>query len=280
MTEQLSILNIGGHPKDVVLYAGGVMAKHAARGDRVCALSPTFGLTHHQTAIEAAKKAGKAGDLKSLKQERFDELKAACAVLGVTDVRCLDFDDSIPISDRETSKQIADIIREVRPDVIITHHPNDTVGMHSAATQMMLLALEDTATSMGAGHPPHSPQQILFHSHPGRTNVMEQQNFRIPDTIIDITSVIKLKSEAMNCFKSQHYGPDQPLQRKLGEILDGSTAGIHFKVPYSEVFLAYNPSVYEYVTLSEYGTKLHKMSREQSYANMTQMLLDEFGRGK
>ena len=42
----------------------------------------------------------------------------------------------------------------------------------------------------------------------------------------------------MNRFESQHYGPDSPLQRKLGEVLDGSIHGIHRKVPYSETFPA------------------------------------------
>ena len=29
--EQLRILNIGGHPKDCILYAGGTVAKHVRR---------------------------------------------------------------------------------------------------------------------------------------------------------------------------------------------------------------------------------------------------------
>ena len=47
----LSILNIGGHPKDVILYAGGTMAVHAAKGDRVCALTPTHGLVSSRTGV-------------------------------------------------------------------------------------------------------------------------------------------------------------------------------------------------------------------------------------
>ena len=33
MARQLSILNIGGHPKDAIMYAGGTLAKHAGNGD-------------------------------------------------------------------------------------------------------------------------------------------------------------------------------------------------------------------------------------------------------
>ena len=55
MTEPLRILNIGGHPKDAILYAGGTIAKHAARGDQVCILTPTTGLSHHLKAIDEYK---------------------------------------------------------------------------------------------------------------------------------------------------------------------------------------------------------------------------------
>ena len=120
MNDQLSLLFIGGHPKDVILYAGGTMALHVQRGDRVVALSPTYGLTHHQKAV-AAFNRGEELDLDLLKTERLKELTAACFELGVTDVRCLDYDDSVPIIDREVILQIADVIGQVRPDVIVMH---------------------------------------------------------------------------------------------------------------------------------------------------------------
>ena len=49
--DKLSVLNIGGHPKDAILYAGGTMANHIANGDNVCTLPPTHGFSHHETAI-------------------------------------------------------------------------------------------------------------------------------------------------------------------------------------------------------------------------------------
>ena len=48
----------------------------------------------------------------------------------------------------------------------------------------------------------------------------------------------------MNKFKSQYYGRDGSLQRKLGEALDGSTHAIHSRIPYAESFLADQPSLY------------------------------------
>ena len=89
MAEPLTILNLGGHPKDAIIYAGGTMAKHTARGDRVCILVPTTGLSHHLAAIDDYRDSGEMPDMSGLVDERRQELVDAAAELGVTDVRFL-----------------------------------------------------------------------------------------------------------------------------------------------------------------------------------------------
>jgi len=276
MSEPLSILNVGGHPKDVVLYAGGTMAKHAARGDRVCALTPTYGVSLHQMATAEAVKTGISVDVDRAKRERLDELRAACAELGVTDVRCLDYDDSIPIPDRDIITQISEVIRDVRPDIIVTHHPNDSVVAHGMATQIVLAAMVHSSTTVSPGLQPHYPMQVFFHTQIGDTDLLELSVPRIPDTLIDITDVVKTKARAMNHFKSQSYGTHSRLQRKTGEMIDASIYGFHNHAPYSETFVSYKPGMYEYLPLSEYGRKLNNMPYEEQFAYKMQMLLDEF----
>ena len=272
---RLSVLSIGGHPKDVVLYAGGTMALHVERGDVVVALTPTYGVSHHEKAV-AASKRGERVDIEAAKRERMRELTEACAELGVTDVRCLGYDDDVPMVERRIVEDIADVIVDVRPDFIITHHPNDSVVMHGVTGEMTLIALETAGTIRTGAKPPHSVRQVFFHTQIGRTNVIEQDNPRIPSVVIDITSTVRKKAAAMNRFESQHYGPDSPLQRKLGEVLDGSIHGIHRKVPYSETFLPLNANVYRSLPFSEYEFELADRTGEETLANMTQMLLDDF----
>ena len=271
----LTVLSIGGHPKDVVLYAGGTMALHVELGDVVVALTPTYGVSHHEKAVSAVKR-GEQVDIEALEQERMQELTEACAELGVTDVRCLGYDDDVPMVERRIVEGIADVIVDVRPDFIITHHPNDSVVMHGVTGQMTLIALETARTIRESGKPPHSVRQVFFHTQIGRTNVIEQDNPRIPSVVIDITPTVRKKAAAMNRFKSQHYGPDSPLQRKLGEVLDGSIYGIHRRVPYAETFLPLDANVYRSLPFSEYEFELDERTEEETYANMTQMLLDDF----
>ena len=277
MARQLSILNIGGHPKDVILYAGGTMAKHAARGDRVCNLTPTTGMSHHQAAIDSYKDSGEVPDMGPLIEERKQELVEASNELGVTDVRFLGYDDEIVTVDKQIVSDIADVIGEVRPDIIVTHWPYDTVPAHACATQMTLLAI-DAASGIrrGKSYAPTGGDtggktaQIFFHVQPGRTNVMENLSIRIPTTIVDITDTVQQKAMAMNKFQSQNYGDDSPLQRKLGETLDGGMHALHMRVPYAEAFIAHNPEVYEYLPVSEYG---YKVNETTSTEHVSQMLL-------
>ncbi len=113
MATQISILNIGGHPKDAILYAGGTLAKHVLNGDRVCTLTPTHGLSHHGQAIEARNR-GEDIDMGALMEERREELVDAAAELGVTDVRFLGYSDEIVLPKEEIIRDIADVIGEVR----------------------------------------------------------------------------------------------------------------------------------------------------------------------
>ena len=280
MTDKLSILNIGGHPKDAILYAGGTMAKHAARGDRVCILTPTTGMSHHLQAINEYRDSMEMPDMSALIEDRKRELVDAASELGMTDVRFLGYPDDIVTIDRQIVSDIADVIGEIRPNIIVSHWPYDTVPAHALTTQMTLLAI-DTASGIRPGKP-YAPTggdtggeqaQVFFHAQIGRTNVLETLNIRIPTTVVDITDTFIKKSNAMNKFESQHYGPDSPLQRKLGESLDGSVYAIHQRVAYAEIFVAHNPQICDYLPVSEYGRRLAARSPEEQFEAVTKMLL-------
>ena len=77
----------------------------------------------------------------------------------------------------------------------------------------------------------------------------------------------------MNRFKSQYYGEDGRLHRKLGEVLDGSIHAIHARVPYAEAFIADKPQLFQLLPLSEYEDQVNQRSKEEMYDHMTQMLL-------
>ena len=107
-------------------------------------------MSHHLTGINAYRESGAMPDMEELVADRRRELEDASAVLGVTDVRFLGYDDSITTIQPEIVSDIADVIGEIAPHVVITHWPHDTVGAHALATQMLLIAT-DTAAGIREG---------------------------------------------------------------------------------------------------------------------------------
>ena len=75
-------------------------------------------------------------------EKKLKEVRKACAVLGITDIRTLDRDDDMEILAQEMVIEIGEQIREVRPDMLITHHPYEDGGdrYHAGVGQAVLYA--------------------------------------------------------------------------------------------------------------------------------------------
>ncbi|HNC98454.1 MAG TPA: protein kinase, partial [Myxococcota bacterium] len=73
-------------------------------------------------------------------EEKLAEVCNACRILGFEDVRDLGFDDDDILVTQDKIEAIADVIREVKPDVLITHHPYESGGfkMHGTIGQCTL----------------------------------------------------------------------------------------------------------------------------------------------
>src|SRR5512140_1352122 len=129
--EILRLLIVGGHPADAFDGAGGTLAHHAAQGDQITALVLTQGTRIHDVVIsDELRKRGTvppAEELDALMAERskvkHDEVVRACAIMGFTDVRFLTYSDEVLLLNEQVICDIAGLIREVRPHIVITHYP-------------------------------------------------------------------------------------------------------------------------------------------------------------
>jgi N-acetylglucosamine malate deacetylase 1 len=123
--QPLCIMAFGGHPPDVIGSAGGTLAKHARRGDVTVAVSLTDGTRHMNPSLSKHHVVG-AEAIAQVAQVKRAEMERACEALGVQHVRFLGLRDSPLEVSAETLHAISDVIREFRPDVILTHHPDET----------------------------------------------------------------------------------------------------------------------------------------------------------
>lgn len=191
------MLVIGAHSADFVWRAGGAIAICCAAGGiaRVVALS--YG--ERGESGELWKQEGQT--IENVKRIRHGEAERAAAALGAQ-FDCLDLGDYPLEIDAPALIRISDTIREVAPDVLLTHTDTDPFNPdHPVA-----FAAVQRARSLAAGAGVQSafktvrpPEFFLFEPHQP-----ELCNFT-PTTFVDITAVMDQKRAAMSEMKAQQY---------------------------------------------------------------------------
>lgn len=111
--KKLTILAIGAHVGDMELTTGGVLATHSLRGDSIVTL-----------ALTAGEKGAPTGrDLMDYREQKVREAEGFAQMLGGRAI-ILDYPDGELPDNDEARFKVCDVIREVKPDVIITHFKN------------------------------------------------------------------------------------------------------------------------------------------------------------
>lgn len=120
-----TILAIHAHPDDVEILAGGTVAQLAAAGHRVVIATMTPGdcgsQDHSPEEIAAIRRA---------------EAASSARLIGAEYV-CVEFRDLAVFSDDASRRRVTEVLRHVRPDVVLTASPVDYMCDHEAASQLV-----------------------------------------------------------------------------------------------------------------------------------------------
>ncbi|MEO7364432.1 MAG: PIG-L family deacetylase [Candidatus Saccharimonadales bacterium] len=108
------VLGVGAHPDDIDFMAAGSLAAFAAAGASVHYLILTDG---------SSGTADRSADSAALVTMRKAEQDAAAAAVGATSSRFLDYRDGQLEVTMELKRDIVRVIRELRPDTVITFDP-------------------------------------------------------------------------------------------------------------------------------------------------------------
>lgn len=274
----LTILSIGAHPADIFDQSGGAMAHHVARGDRVACVVLTHGARVHDKVISDEMhhrdQVPDAAELLALMAERSDvkaeEVQRACKILGVEELYFFGADDAILLVTPEIVRQLARMLRELRPDVILTHFPREGDGMtnpHAIAGQIVLHAIGNAAgVDPGDQNPPHRVAQVFFFGTGAAAiprSVWQSEGGYYNDLFIDITDVVDKKLAAIDCLESQGYGG--LYARKRIETSDGAF-GMAGGTAYAEGFIKMNAETHYYLPVTEHALDA---ARASDHENMT-----------
>ena len=125
MSESPRLLVIGAHPDDADFKAGGLAALYRSRGFEVMFVSVTDGGAGHHVITGPP-----------LVDRRRAEAQAAAAVLGLT-YQVWDHPDAYLAPNLVRREQVIRLIRTFRPDLVLTHRPNDYHPDHRVTSQLV-----------------------------------------------------------------------------------------------------------------------------------------------
>jgi 4-oxalomesaconate hydratase len=229
------LLAIGAHAADFVWRAGGALALTAENGGTAHVLALSYG--ERGESGELWKEEGQT--VENVKRIRHGEAERAAEALGAS-FRCLDLGDYPLVVEGEALASLTDAIRELAPDVIVTHTDRDPFNPdHPVA-----FAAVERARALAAGAGVESafetirpPELLLFEPHQP-----ELCNFT-PTTFLDITPVIERKRAAMAEMKAQRYLQEYYAQRAEQRANHARRVSGNREIRFAEAFQRYLPQV-------------------------------------
>ena len=189
-TNQIRVLVIGAHPDDCDIKAGGIAALYTQKGHVVKFVSVTNGdAGHHEMG---------GGPLA---QRRNAEAQAAAEIIGI-EYELLDIHDGELMPTLENRFQIIRTIRDFRPDLIMTHRPNDYHPDHRYTSMLVQdAAYMVTVPNICALTPHLERNPVIVYLSDG----FKKPNPFEPDLAIGIDAVVEKKIDMLHCHVSQFY---------------------------------------------------------------------------
>jgi len=177
----VDVLAVGAHPDDVDMICGGTLAKLVARGKSVAIVDLTRG------------EMGSRGD----PEMRSREAQAAAKALGVQERVILDMGDGRLENNAENRRHLIEVIRRLRPTLILAHYWDDLHPDHAAAGHLVRSVMYPVGFARyPAQGEPYRPNEVLF--------FMAHTTFP-PSFIVDVSESHERKMEAIRCYASQFH---------------------------------------------------------------------------
>ncbi|MGO1630156.1 PIG-L deacetylase family protein [Agrococcus casei] len=191
------MLVVGAHSADFVWRAAGAIAKHTLAGGEARVISLSYG------------ERGESGELwkvpdqtvENVKRHRHDEASKAAAAVGAS-FDSLDLGDYPLEVDNDAVNELAEIMRDFKPHVVLTHcdkdpfNPDHPVAYTAVAKARLLTAGAVVEAGFRTAPPseflvfePHQPELCGF----------------VPSVFVDITGVFEQKKKAMSAMAAQSY---------------------------------------------------------------------------
>ena len=219
------VLVVTAHPDDVDFGSAGTVAAFTTAG-----LDVTYCIVTNGDA-GGSDRALARSEMAALRQ---DEQRAAAAVVGVSDVRFLGHPDGRVQATLDLRRDISRVIRQVRPERVITQSPERNWDFIYASHPDHMAAGEAAVNAV-------YPDARNPFAHTELLEVEGLEPWTVPELwimapgagaassriAVETTATVDRKVAALMCHKSQMTDPDAIAQRvRAAALAMGATAGL------------------------------------------------------
>ena len=182
----MNILAVGAHPDDLEILCVGTLAKYSREGNRVIMAHTCNGsMGHHHIPPD------------ELAEIRNKEAISSAKIIGAEHIN-LGVEDLDIYMEREQILMCVELIRRTRPDVIITHSPDDYMPDHTVTSSLIFNA-SFIATL------PHTKTESEYFEKLTPVYYMDTVagvKFH-PTEYVDVSDTLAVKKEMLSCHQSQ-----------------------------------------------------------------------------
>jgi len=242
-----SAMTILAHPDDAEFGCGGTLATWARQGTEITMVIVTDG--------------SKGSDDRAITNEqliamRITEQDEAAKALGVTRVVRLGYEDGVLEPTIALRRDIARVIRQYKPEVIISGDPDSRFGGdfyinhpdHRAVAEAALYGIFPAA-----GNHRFYPELLAEGLEPHKVKELWVEEWGGGKVFVDVTEAMDAKIAALAAHKSQFDIKDvEPFVRRWTEET-GKKFGVAFAESYRKIVLEREPSLEEATELVAEG---------------------------
>jgi len=214
----MKVLAIICHPDDMEITCGGTLLKYKKEGNDVTVCNVANGNMGHFTIMPD-----------ELRNIRRKEAESACSIGGFKSITADIGDLMVNSADLEQLRKLVKIIRDEKPDLIITHHPGDYCSDHRETSKLVFKASFDATVPHFMPECGEAVELAPLYYADNDMGV----NF-IPTEYVDITDEMETKEKMMACHESQvvwlleHDGYDVIAEQRKMAASRGAQCGVKY----------------------------------------------------
>ena len=214
----MKVLAVGAHPDDLEILCGGTLARFVNEGHEVVMCHATLGdrgsYVHTSEEIAAI---------------RSRESKRAAEICGAEEATLGLHDGEVSAADPEQRLLVVDLVRDARPDLIITHFPHDYMSDHNEVSKLVFdCSFHATLPLFETGKPHHNKVTPIYYM-----ETIMGVAFQ-PTEYVDVTDVIDTKTAMLEAHETQltwlrdHDGVDIVEEMRAATRFRGLQSGVKY----------------------------------------------------